>query len=186
MPSSAAPLSERGTCGGGAGAAFAGDIPTAAPSIQVVLPGHQSEPAEMELTECGPSCACFSGCGLGFSTAAAELAPLVSLRWGEGKGSGVYADEALPARMVVGHYAGEYVSNLEAAKRLREYDAAGGGHALLVRRGGVGWADGRWREGAGLTATCSRQQPPNMAPNPHTHRSYGSGCPAALQRLEST
>lgn len=87
----------------------------------------------MELTECGPSCACFGGCELGFSSGGSTAYPPVSLQQLPGKGWGVFADEPLPAGAVLCHYAGEYISNAEAQRRLAEYDAADGGHALLVR-----------------------------------------------------
>lgn len=90
----------------------------------------------MELTECGPSCACFGGCDQpGFSSGGGAAYPPVSLQQRPGKGWCVFADEPLPAGAVLCHYAGEYVSNAEAQKRLAQYDAAGGGHALLVSRG---------------------------------------------------
>lgn len=117
----------------------------------IVLPGQH---ADLELTECGPACACFGGaCSLGFSdvsvggsssgdastleeaAVAAACPPPVSLRQlGEGKGWGVVAGEPLPKNLVICHYAGEFVSTGEAVRRLREYDAAGTGHALLVLR----------------------------------------------------
>lgn len=89
----------------------------------------------MELTECGPSCACFGGCDQpGFSSGGGAAYPPVSLQQRPSKGWCVFADEPLPASAVLCHYAGEYVSNAEAQKRLAQYDAAGGGHALLVSR----------------------------------------------------
>lgn len=108
-------------------------LPLPLQGLVTVLP--TTEPAGLELTECGPLCACFGSCGLGFTAAAAAVPP-ISLRRSEGKGWGVFADEPLPAGLVVCHYAGEYVSNAEAQRRLAQYDEAGGGHALLVR----GWA----------------------------------------------
>jgi histone-lysine N-methyltransferase SETMAR len=46
----------------------------------------------------------------------------------------VVTEEALPAGCLLGVYAGDYLSNAEAQRRLKQYDAAGRGHALLVLR----------------------------------------------------
>lgn len=118
MYTAAGPTDLPTTCGGGGGrrqrappALSTTPSRAAALSAQVVLPGQAAEPAEMELTECGPRCACFSGCGQGFSSAAAAAAARVlSLRQLEGKGWGVLADAPLPAGMVVSHYAGATLS----------------------------------------------------------------------------
>ena len=121
MYTAAGPTDLPTTCGGGGGrrqrappALSTTPSRAAALSAQVVLPGQAAEPAEMELTECGPRCACFSGCGQGFSSAAAGAAALLSLRQLEGKGWGVLADAPLPAGMVVSHYAGAPLSRVRA------------------------------------------------------------------------
>lgn len=66
-------------------------------------------------------------------SSAGSQQPAVTLQKRSGKGWGVYADEPLPAGSLLGQYGGEYISNAEAQRRLKEYDTSGGGHALLVR-----------------------------------------------------
>ncbi|GIL76041.1 hypothetical protein Vretifemale_5776 [Volvox reticuliferus] len=56
----------------------------------------------------------------------------VAIRWQEAKGWGVVALEPIPARRFICLYGGEYVTTTEAEGRLKEYDVAGQGHALLV------------------------------------------------------
>lgn len=99
-----------------------------------MLPLQAAEPAEMELTECGPRCACFASCGLGFSAAAAgAVARAVSLRQIEGKGWAVVADVPLPAGMVITHYAGEQGRELSLAAATADacmslFEATGASH----------------------------------------------------------
>ena len=57
------------------------------------------------------------------------------MRWSAtGRGWGLHADEAITAGDLVGSYAGSFVTSADARARLAEYDAAEGGHALLVAR----------------------------------------------------
>ena len=151
--------------------------------LTLALPTREG--AEMELTECGPSCACFGGCDLGFSSGGGARYPPVTLRERPWKGWGVWADKLLPAGAVLCHYAGEYISNAEAQRRLAEYDAAGGGHALLVRArcrpAGATPATARLLPllmlGCfSLSASCSNLACP---PRPPNCRCCVSGCPAA-------
>lgn len=155
--------------------------------VTLALPTHES--AELELTECGPSCACFGGCELGFSSGGGAAYPPVSLQQRPGKGWGVLADEPLPAGTVLCHYAGEYVSNAEAQRRLAEYDAAGGGHALLVRGGGrafqptsnaCNFSQAR-APGTIYGGTALLKHPPRPS-STALHRCCVSGCPAAQRR----
>ena len=136
-------MPDHGGCECAAGVCQRGACPCASAVLSrdaqgFLIVAATTEPAEMELTECGPSCSCSGACGLGFSAARGRRQPAVSRSRHSGKGWGVYSDEALPAGLLLGQYSGEYISSAEAQQRLREYDAAGSGHALLVRLPPVG------------------------------------------------
>lgn len=57
------------------------------------------ELAGLELTACGPACACFGACGCSFDDVGARAA--VSLREQPGKGWCAFADEPLPAGLLI-------------------------------------------------------------------------------------
>ena len=59
------------------------------------------EPAELELTACGPACACFGACACSFDSAAAAALEIVTLCEQPGKGWCAYADEPLPTGLIV-------------------------------------------------------------------------------------
>jgi histone-lysine N-methyltransferase SETMAR len=85
------------------------------------------------LWECGTCCACGGACACGVTLGRGALDRL-RLDKRAGKGWCVVAAEPIAAATFVCEYAGEYVSRDEAARRLRQYDDAGSGHALLVLR----------------------------------------------------
>ncbi|EFN59137.1 hypothetical protein CHLNCDRAFT_137958 [Chlorella variabilis] len=110
--------------------------------IENLVDEEAGPPGFLWMDECDPAAVddrmpdhagCFGGCGLVLSSAGSQQ-PAVTLQKRSGKGWGVYADEPLPAGSLLGQYGGEYISNAEAQRRLKEYDTSGGGHALLVLR----------------------------------------------------
>ncbi|KAL4426808.1 hypothetical protein ABPG77_006594 [Micractinium sp. CCAP 211/92] len=126
-------------CGCAAGSCERGTCPCASSCLAPLGQGRlialpPKEPAELELTACGPACACFGTCACSFDSAGAAALEAVGLREQAGKGWCAFAHEPLPAGLLICQYAGEYISNAEAQRRLAEYDAAGSGHALLVLR----------------------------------------------------
>lgn len=144
-----------GSCSRGACPCASSNLTSDDKGRLLVLPALEA--AEMELTECGANCSCFGACGCGFSSRAGAavrgggggggqpdtaavgapaVQPYCSLQQLPGKGWGVFADEPLPAGLLVCHYAGEYLTSTCAQQRLAEYDAARQGHALLVRLAG--------------------------------------------------
>ena len=83
--------------------------------------------------ECGPACSCSSAtCPLAVTARPSRRG--LRLENIPGKGWGVVADTPILRGEFICSYAGEYITTAEAQRRLRGYDAAGGGHALLVIR----------------------------------------------------
>ncbi|KAL6781024.1 hypothetical protein ACKKBG_A09450 [Auxenochlorella protothecoides x Auxenochlorella symbiontica] len=82
------------------------------------------------LQECGPGCSCQGTC---VPPPAHQDCP-VHIRRIPRKGWGVIADCNIPCGAFVCEYVGERVTTAETRRRLRDYDAAGRAHALLVFR----------------------------------------------------
>ncbi|KAL0035176.1 hypothetical protein WJX79_004633 [Trebouxia sp. C0005] len=85
------------------------------------------------MLECGPACSCGLQCL--FRESQRGLSVVVALQSSD-KGMSVIAGQNIDQGQFVAQYAGEMLTNIEADRRLAEYDAtrAGVGHALLVVR----------------------------------------------------
>ncbi|DBA77348.1 TPA: hypothetical protein ACH3X2_000865 [Trebouxia sp. C0005] len=83
------------------------------------------------MLECGPACSCGLQCL--FRESQRGLSVVVALQSSD-KGMSVIAGQNIDQGQFVAQYAGEMLTNIEADRRLAEYDAtrAGVGHALLV------------------------------------------------------
>ena len=125
------------------------------------------------LHECGSTC----GCGARCSNARTVRwrGRRLQLRKVAGKGWGVVALERIPVGTLLGLYAGEYIATDEAQRRLREYDAEGRGHALLVSRAAPRRAACTEYDAEGREGLHSQPGASTLAALP-LRRSSASGC----------
>ncbi len=109
------------------------DRPGGAGTPARLLPIAHGIDYDVPVFECGPGCACRGRCANTATLDPVAIPPLM-LRPAPDKGLGVFAAAPIPPGTFICEYTGELLRGDEAAERLKRYDAAGGGHALLVVR----------------------------------------------------
>ena len=86
------------------------------------------------LDECGPACKCSASSCSNRETQGGVCVPLSLVDLGLDRGWGVLSRSDIPSGSFLSEYVGEMIRNDLAEERLRSYDEAGRGHALLSVR----------------------------------------------------
>ncbi|WIA21330.1 hypothetical protein OEZ85_000557 [Tetradesmus obliquus] len=96
------------------------------------LKDHGRAAGLVRLLECGPACSCNASCPA--RPTQTGVTHQLALFWDGLKGWCVKALQPISQGSFVAEYAGEYVTGVEAERRLTIYDTEERGHALLVVR----------------------------------------------------